>query len=79
MLTAIQGGSIKAVRKFLYVGFMHEDAKLTEKEVGSWFDMSDIPVIIEKINIAMESALPPAEEKADETADPNAQSPANPE
>jgi hypothetical protein len=77
MLAALQGGSIKAVRKFLYIGFMHENEKLTEKEVGGWFTMADIPEVIKSIEEAMCLSLPPAE--VEESKDPNEQSPVNPE
>jgi hypothetical protein len=77
MLAALQGGSIKAIRKFLYVGFMHEEPNLTEKEVGSWFDMSTIQEVTDKISEAMSLALPKSEEAP--TEDPNEQSPAKPE
>jgi hypothetical protein len=79
MLAALQGGSIKAVRKFLYVGFMHENDKLTEKEVGGWFDMSNIGEITSKITEAMTMSLPQVEEEEKPVEDPNAQSPVNPE
>lgn len=77
MLAALNSGSIKAVRKFLYVGFMHENENLTEKEVGSWFDISNIEVINSKITEAMSKALPEVENKEEnkDEKDPNAKSP----
>jgi len=78
MLTALNSGSIKTVRKFLYIGFMHEDETLTEKEVGKWFDMRTIDEVVGKISEAMEMCLPEAD-KTEESEDPNEQSPTNPE
>lgn len=74
MLTALQSGSIKAVRKFLYVGFLHDDENITEREVGKMFDMSNIEEVTKKLEEAMTKALPPVEEKEDEQ-DPNEPSP----
>lgn len=76
MLAALNSGSIKAVRKFLFIGFMHEDKTLTEDEVGSWFDMSNVNEVSNAISDALSLALPKAPAVEEKQEDPNAESPA---
>ena len=55
--------AIKDLRKLLWAGFIHEDEKLKEKEVGSWFTFTDIKLITDKITDALFAAIPVDETK----------------
>ncbi|MED0676987.1 hypothetical protein ABEV55_12215 [Aneurinibacillus thermoaerophilus] len=55
---ALDSGSMKAIRSFLWAGLIHEDEELTEKQVGSMIDMDNIQVIAKKIQDAVSNATP---------------------
>lgn len=53
-LEALSSGSFKAIRKFLWLGLVHEDESLTEREAGSLV----IPENMDKIAEVILSAIP---------------------
>jgi hypothetical protein len=59
-LEALNSGSFKAIRAFLWAGLLHEDENITEKQVGSWITMDNISEISDRITEAMKNALPEA-------------------
>jgi len=67
MQAALDTGSIKAIRKFLWAGLIHENKDLTEEEVGKWFNVISMPIVSEKINEALGLALPVSKETKKET------------
>jgi len=54
----LQSGKINAIKKFLYIGFKHEDEELTEKEAGKMVTLGNIGSIAAAINDAMGKDLP---------------------
>ena len=58
MQEALNSGSIKAIRKFLWAGLIHENKDLTEEEVGKWFNVINMPIVSKKINEALGLAIP---------------------
>lgn len=60
------GISIKAIRKVLWAGLIHENEDLTEKEVGSWFDLKSLDLISNIIKHALGQSLPEKEESEGE-------------
>lgn len=65
---ALENGSVKAIRTLLWVGLIHEDENLTEKQVGKLVTFDNVQEIAEKINQAMSKSLP--EEKNSEPSPP---------
>ena len=47
---------IKELRTFLWAGLIHEDAELTEREVGNLVDFDNMEYINQKITEAFQSA-----------------------
>jgi hypothetical protein len=50
--------NVKMIRTLVWAALIHEDEKLTEKQVGSWLDFSIMENIIEKLYEALKAALP---------------------
>lgn len=50
--------SIRDVRAMLWACLIHEDDALTEKQVGSWVNMSNMLEVASKLNEAFEVAVP---------------------
>lgn len=48
---------MKAVRVFLWAGLIHEDAELTEREVGEMVDFDNFQYVQEKIAEAFQNAV----------------------
>lgn len=69
-LKAMEDGSIKAVRFMLWIGLMHDDEDLTEKQVGGMIELSDLEELSKKMNETMSLDLPDKKETA--TTSPNA-------
>ena len=59
-MKVLQSGTIKGVRTLLWCGFVHEDEKLTERQVGALIGIQDLAMLTEKISQAMTAALPVA-------------------
>ena len=49
---------LKDLRAIVWAGLLHEDADVTEKDVGSWLDLSMLGEIADKVREAFEAALP---------------------
>lgn len=69
-LNILQKGKLKALRTILWAGLVHEDENLTEAQVGSFIDLTNIQQVAEKLNDAIMSALP---NDTEEESDPNLQ------
>ena len=54
----LQSGSIKAIKKFIFIGLKHEDEELTEKEVGKMVTLENMGILGNAVNEAMEVGLP---------------------
>lgn len=54
--------SIRDVRAMLWACLIHEDDALTEKQVGSWVDMTNMLEVASKLNEAFEVAIPEGKE-----------------
>ncbi|MHB8171210.1 MAG: hypothetical protein ACYDG6_06675 [Thermincolia bacterium] len=61
----LDGKNIKlsAVRTLLWVGLVHEDESLTEKEVGSWIDLNNMHQITLKVMEAYKTCMPLGQKK----------------
>lgn len=63
-MSDLEKGSIKALRAILWAGMLHNhldsdgNPTLTMREVGSWIDFKELPVLSDKIGKALEQALP---------------------
>lgn len=60
-MAALDGKSIKAFRTFLWAGLVHEDETLTELQVGSMLDMSNMQLLVEKMSSMLITSLPDAD------------------
>ena len=54
----MQQGSVKATRTLLWAGLLHEDEKLTERQVGAMISLTNVERIMEQITDALTAALP---------------------
>lgn len=68
----MQKGSVKATRTLLWAGLLHEDEKLTERQVGAMISLTNVERIMEQITEALTAALPDDTSDAENavTADP---------
>jgi hypothetical protein len=57
-LNAMDKGSIKAIRFFLWIGFLAEDPTLTLQQVGAMITLDNLVEIGNAITKTMESSLP---------------------
>lgn len=57
-MEVLQSGSIKSMRTLLWTGLMHEDAALTEIEVGNFIGIQDLEDLANAISQAMGEAMP---------------------
>lgn len=67
-------GSMKALRTLLWAGLLHEvpeGEELTEKQVGSWINLQNMPALMAALNQAMEVSLPEGEEGNEESSQPS--------
>lgn len=64
-LSGIDGSDFKLIRTILFVVLEHEG--LTEKEVGSLIDMSNMPSVVEALSMAVENSAPENEETQTES------------
>ena len=60
-MTAMEKGSIKAIRAMLWAALIHEDETLTEKQVGSMLQFSDLLKLTDIITNAISDATPDKE------------------
>ena len=49
---------MKATRTLLWAGLLHEDEKLTERQVGAMISLTNVEKIMEQITEALTAALP---------------------
>lgn len=54
----MQAGSVKATRTPLWAGLLHEDEKLTERQVGAMISLTNVEHIMEQITEALTATLP---------------------
>ena len=54
----MQAGSVKATRMLLWAGLLHEDEKLTERQVGAMISLTNVERIMEQITEALTAAQP---------------------
>lgn len=54
----LQDGSIKGIRTLLWCGLVHENDKLTEKEVGAMVNIQDLEGLTAALTGALGSSLP---------------------
>lgn len=47
-----KGVKLKDLRTLLFAGLFHEDAELTESQVGNLIDMQNLPIVSEALNKA---------------------------
>ena len=72
-----QNNSIKALRKMLWTGLLHEENPMTEQQVGMLVDIQYMSALIDSLNGAFVSDMPTEEAVAAsaavsaEVADPN--------
>lgn len=57
-MAKLQGGSMKAVRKLIWAGLLHEDETLTETQVGNMLDVSNLQEFTEALTKALGTAMP---------------------
>lgn len=55
---AMDNGSIKAIRFVLWAGLIHEDASLTEQQVGSLIDMPYLQDLMKYVGQAFGNDMP---------------------
>ena len=55
---AMQSGSMKAARTLLWAGLLHEDEKLTERQVGRMVTLENLGVVMDTISEALLEAMP---------------------
>ena len=58
---AMQGGSMKAARTLLWAGLLHEDDKLTERQVGGMVTLENLETVMDSISKALMEAMPQEE------------------
>lgn len=56
--SAMQGGSMKAARTLLWAGLLHEDATLTERQVGGMVTLENLETVMDSISKALMEAMP---------------------
>ena len=62
---AMQSGSMKAARTLLWAGLLHEDEKLTPRNVGALVTLDNMNSVMDAISEALLEAMP-----EDDTAEP---------
>lgn len=67
---AMRSGSMKAARTLLWAGLLHEDANLTERQVGGMVTLENIQLVMDSITAALLEAMPQDGEAADAEAAP---------
>ena len=67
-MSALQKGSIKAVRAILWAGMIYKHPSLTELEVGAMIDMDDMARLSDVITLAITGSLPDPEPETTEAA-----------
>lgn len=63
-LEAVDSGSMKAIRKLLWAGLLHDDPNITEMEVGNMIDVRELIALGESLGNAIDQALPQGDVKA---------------
>ena len=58
---ALQKGSIKAARTLLWIGLLHEDETLTERQAGALVSMRNMTEVMAKITSALTNSTPEPE------------------
>ena len=62
-MTAMQKGSMKAIRYMLYLGLINEDETLTESKVGKLITMDNLTIVMQSLTVAMTISTPMIDEK----------------
>ena len=62
-MKALDGGSIKAIRFILWIGLVHADDTLTEKQVGSLIKLNQLEEVANAVAAALEKDLPVEDSK----------------
>jgi hypothetical protein len=65
---ALNSGSLKSLRTFLWAGLIHENETLTEKELGSWLSLADLFVLQKDIVKAIEMSNPKIDETKEDSS-----------
>jgi hypothetical protein len=60
-MKALEKGSVKAIRKLLWAGLIHEDEALTERQVGRLVTLVDLESVAKEIGKAISVSTPDAE------------------
>lgn len=60
-MTALEQGSMKALRAILWAGLIHEDESLTPRQVGSLLGLGDLEYLSKQIGGALGDSLPKEE------------------
>lgn len=63
---ALDEGSIKAVRFVLWAGLIHEDASLTERQVGSLIDMNYMSNLMNTLGQSFGADMPTQDSELDQ-------------
>ena len=69
----MQQGSVKATRTLLWAGLLHEDEKLTERQVGAMISLTNVETIMEQITEALTAALPEDTDASENAVAPDPQ------
>jgi hypothetical protein len=64
ILVKMENGSAKAIRALIWAGLLNNEDYPTEKEVGQMINLSDMPMLSEKIQEAIVAAMPEQDEDA---------------
>ncbi len=68
-LKEMEKGSVKAVRAVLWAGLIHEDEKLTLKQVGAMVDFENLSRITEALTRAIGDSLSEKEQEREEDSE----------
>ena len=75
---AMESGSFKAIRSFLWAGLLHSDENLTELQVGNLISMDRLTEIAGMASLAVGQDMPQAEQVEKVVAIDNAEGNKNP-
>ena len=64
---------MKATRTLLWAGLLHEDEKLTERQVGAMISLTNVETVMEQITEALTAALPEDTEQTENAVVPDPQ------
>lgn len=67
---AMQSGSMKAARTLLWAGLLHEDKRLTQRQVGGMVTLDNLEAVMGSISQALLEAMPGGDAAAAPEAEP---------